>query len=407
MTSTSKADFSDDINYVTPCFALRDQSYLETHSIMAYSPVLIAAFGFVAALVGFAAFQQFQLSRSRRRIALENGCRPIQGRFPHKDPIFGTDYMREGLKAKANFKGLERVSGLLETLGATYSLRIFHKTLIVTAEPEVLKALLFGKFNDIGRGDVARILGPLLGQGIFTTDGEYWQHSRAMIRPNFTRTQVSNLEALEEYLQDMFKLIPRDQSEVDLQQLFFRLTMDSATEFLFGQSVHSLRPDLPDIPSGNDFAKAFDLAQHHCSLRFRKGLLASIKGQDKEDVEAIKTCHAYVQRFVDDAIRYRHTFDPASAEKERYTFLHELAKETQDPDRLRDEVMNLLLAGRDTTASLLSNLFHHLAKRPDIWNRLHAEVATLEGALPSFEQLKDLKFLQRCMKECKQATWPY
>jgi cytochrome P450 len=58
-----------------------------------------------------------------------------------------------------------------------------------------------------------------------------------------------------------------------------------------------------------------------------------------------------------------------------------------------------LLAGRDTTASLLTNVWFILAKRPDIWKRLQAEIATLDGAEPDFEQLKNLKYLKALMNE--------
>jgi cytochrome P450 len=58
-----------------------------------------------------------------------------------------------------------------------------------------------------------------------------------------------------------------------------------------------------------------------------------------------------------------------------------------------------LLAGRDTTASLLTNLWFVLAKRPDVWARLQADVAQLGGEKPTFEQLRDLKYLRALMNE--------
>ena len=68
---------------------------------------------------------------------------------------------------------------------------------------------------------------------------------------------------------------------------------------------------------------------------------------------------------------------------------------------MRDEVLNLLVAGRDTTASLLGSMFFHIAKRPDVWGRLREEVSRVEGRKPSFEELKDMKVLQWCMKESR------
>ena len=50
--------------------------------------------------------------------------------------------------------------------------------------------------------------------------------------------------------------VPRDGSAVDLQDLFFGLTMDSATEFLFGRSTNTLAPGL-ETKSANEFVKAF------------------------------------------------------------------------------------------------------------------------------------------------------
>lgn len=66
---------------------------------------------------------------------------------------------------------------------------------------------------------------------------------------------------------------------------------------------------------------------------------------------------------------------------------------------IRSELLNVLLAGRDTTASLLTNVFFIISQRADIWEKLQADVQQLNGALPTFEQLKDLKYLKAVLNE--------
>lgn len=96
---------------------------------------------------------------------------------------------------------------------------------------------------------------PVLGHGIFDTDGSAWERSRAMIRPNFTRQQVADLDTFETHMVHLIDRVPRDGSTIDLQDLFFSLTMDSATEFLFGRSTSTLVPG-NETNSAADFVKA-------------------------------------------------------------------------------------------------------------------------------------------------------
>lgn len=64
------------------------------------------------------------------------------------------------------------------------------------------------------------------------------------MRPQFVRERVSELDLEEKHLQNLLEAIGSTDGEgwtpiIDLQPLFFRLTLDSATEFLFGESVDS------------------------------------------------------------------------------------------------------------------------------------------------------------------------
>lgn len=99
-------------------------------------------------------------------------------------------------------------------------------------------------------------MSPIFGHGIFTEDDKGWERSRALVRPNFVRQQVADLDMFESHVNHLIDSIPRDGSAVDLQDLFFGLTMDSATEFLFGKSTNMLAPGL-ETKSANDFVKAF------------------------------------------------------------------------------------------------------------------------------------------------------
>jgi cytochrome P450 len=361
-----------------------------------------------AAVLGLAAlavyaFKQITLYISRRNFMLENGCEPITHVKRNIDPIFGLDNIYQIIQAAREGRLLDKMKSNYVLYGTTFRASRLGNNVISTIEPQNVKALLSTRFKDFGIGNRQISFGPLLGQGIFTMDGAFWSHSRAMIRPNFARDQVADLGAFEKHIQSLWKLIPRDGSTLDLQELFFRFTIDSATEFLFGQSTNTLKENRQGGPDGAQFAKAFNEAQDAIAMRFRLGFLRHFRRDPKGD-EATRICHEFVGTFVDRALSYRSDVEKkGESEEANYVFLHELAKDTKDKKRLGDELMNVLLAGRDTTASLLSNMFFMLAQRPGIYAKLRREVEeTLHGELPTYEQLRNMKYLKYCLNECKQ-----
>lgn len=106
----------------------------------------------------------------------------------------------------------------------------------------------------------------------------------------------------------------------------------------------------------------------------------------------------FVDDFVEKGFLHRKSPDAEKADG-RYVFLHELVKQTDNKVQIRSELLNILLAGRDTTASLLSNVWWEISKRPDVWAKLRTEVDALGGAKPTFEQIKDMKYLRWVLNE--------
>lgn len=342
------------------------------------------------------------------RMARANQCQPPPT-LREWDPVFGLDGIYQRMKEAKEHNFLERSVDRFETYGNTFQARRLGTTVIATRDPENVKTILSLRFKDYGLGDRIYSFGPLLGHGIFTTDGEHWAQSRAMVRPNFAKEQVAHLDIFEELMDDLLALIPPDGTTVDLQDLFFGFTIDSATDFLFGHSVNSLKKRRAGLPQSieeeKDFAEAFNYSQYAIATRARLGKLRYLYRDPKAD-KCDRICHDLVEQFVDKALRTRErcSQEKDTQEKHRYLFLDSLAQQTGDRTRIRSELINVLLAGRDTTASLLSNLFFMLAKHPEVWHKLREEVATLEGRTPTYEQLRNLTYLKYCLNECKSKS---
>ena len=83
----------------------------------------------------------------------------------------------------------------------------------------------------------------------------------------------------------------------------------------------------------------------------------------------------------------------------RHIFLQDLISETTDKIAIRSELLNILAAGRDTTASLLSNVWFFLSKRPEIWSCLQQEVYALGDEPITYEVLKNMTYLKALLNE--------
>ena len=248
-----------------------------------------------------------------------------------------------------------------------------------------------------------------------------------MLRPQFTRQQVADLELEEKHVQYLLLTIQPDHSTgwagpLDLSVLFFRLTMDSATEFLFGQSVLSQLQVIPDhaldkselLGKGDwrAFGMHFDRGTHALGRRAR---LAGRSWMhfSRTFPEDCREIHRYADHFVRLALQRANEREksPATVEEgKRYVFLYELTKETRDPLELRCQLLHILLAGRDTTAGLLGWAFFELARHPDVYEKLRRTILETFGPYESprditIERLKGCTFLQYVLNETLRL-WP-
>ena len=127
--------------------------------------------------------------------------------------------------------------------------------------------------------------------------------------------------------------------------------------------------------------------------------------RDPKWYESVRIVHRFVDKHIDAAIETEHINKdlPKSEaiigkDHRRYILLNEMAKQTNDRLSLRSQILAVFMPSRDTTAFLVSNVFHALARNTKTWNKLRQEV--LKASLPlTFAALKSINHLQWVINE--------
>ncbi|ROW05736.1 hypothetical protein VMCG_05152 [Cytospora schulzeri] len=385
---------------------------------MAHFSVTLALIASISYVVYYSLNSLVQ-SRRRAAKARQLGCQepPLESsRLP-----LGIDIIQASTQADKEKLFPDHLIRKAERVGATtWKYSVLGQTNVNTNDPRNIQAILATNFGTFDLGPRrARTFWPMLGNGIFTQHGQAWRHSRDLMRPQFTRDQVSDLEHEEHHVQNMMgALQARFQPDgwtslVDLQELFFRFTLDSATQFLLGESADSQLQHIPGYSGKRnsaeelhniDFATAFDQGQFGVATRIRLGPIYWMHNPKwfRESTKAVNHfMDYYVQRALNKGLREKVA---EQGTKQKYVFLNALAEQTQDPIELRSQLMHILLAGRDTTASLLGWLFFSLARDPARYKKLRDVIIEEFGTFHepkeiTFANLKSCQYLQHCNNE--------
>jgi cytochrome P450 len=219
--------------------------------------------------------------------------------------------------------------------------------------------------------------------------------------------QIPEIEWFDGHVKRFIGALPPDGQAFDSQKLFFRLALDSATDFLFGESVYSLSSAASNqtgvaessYEGRQGFAEAFDYAQY---VLFQRTIALHLYWliNPSKFRRSNETVHRFVDYYVEKALRQ--TDQEKGDTQQRYCFLQALALHSKDAKVLRDQMVNVLLASRDDTASLLSSIFYFLARNQEVWDKLKAEVREASNASPvTLKKIQGLPYLRAIVSEGK------
>lgn len=347
-----------------------------------------------------------------RQQSARHGCE-LPPSLQYYDWIFGFDVVIKTFREMQSHVYLSRSCERFLKYGNTYSTRMNGCPGIWTCEPENVKAILATYHEEFEFGKRRKhAFQRMLGDGIFAAEGPEWNHSRRLLRPTFAKESISNIVLLEKHVCNLIEAIDVQQhkdGQCNIQDLFFSFTLDIATEMFLGESVGSLTQE-DDIHTKQRFSLAFDRSQRQIVADFVLGPLAAFRSR-KNHADDRVIIFTFLNRNVERALSAKkyaqdHTSTAGQPAADvdtgkRYIVLEELIEHTTDPIRLRDEMLSLLVAGRDSTASLLSSLWFCLSRNAVAYSRLQQEVEKLGTERPVFARLKEMKYLQACLHECE------
>ena len=354
-------------------------------------------------------------TRRYRQESARRGCLPAPTLTSNN--LLGTSRLKDSIKATKEDRGPQYVVSAMNEVGVdnhTVRVPILDYELLVTRDPENVKAMLSTQVADYDISATrSNAFMPLLGEGIFTSRGAQWKHSRALIRPQFSHEQVSNLALMDRHVQILLQILKTDNKgwtpSMDVQPLFFHFTLDTATEFLYGQSVHSQSANAnPETYSssidGAAFSRNLDAAKHLVDKRGALGKFYWLMPLKK-----MKYHCAELHRVVDQMIQERLNGKKdaiCNEEKggKKFVLLEELAKETSNLLELRNETLHTLMAGRDPTGCLLAWTFYFLSRHPQTFQKLRRVILEEFGASTAsadidFAKLRKCDYLQWVMNE--------
>jgi cytochrome P450 len=276
--------------------------------------------------------------------------------------------------------------------------RFLFRWLFVANSPEAVRhVMVTNGANYFKSRQMQRALEPLVGNGVFISNGETWRQQRRMATPAFHHTRLRGFaEIMTRAAADVCDRWAAlgEGGEVEVGEEMSRVTAGVVCRAMFTDDLgeESTAIIFRSFAAYQDTLSQVDYAE---LLGLPGWLPSASKGKARRAA-------ARIHREIDGIVARR----KASGEDKEdllSIFLKARDDETGQPwtDRqIRDEVSVMFLAGHETTASSLGWAFYLLSQHPEVEARLHAEVdAVLGGRVPAHDDVARLPFTRQVFEE--------
>ena len=278
---------------------------------------------------------------------------------------------------------LERMTALFARHGDIY--RVYapgrKSYTYVINHPDDVKRVLVSNHRNYTKGVGLDRVKILLGNGIMTSEGDFWKRQRYMMQPMFHRRVVTEFARLIDESNDRFIAKWEAQASrgelVNITDDMSELTLDTVLRSIFGPDLDRLSAQ----PGGNPFEVVTKEPARNLQFAYRFRQLG-------------KVIAVVVKRRRENGEEHPDFLGMLMTAREKDT------GDAMTERELIDEVMTLVVAGHETTASALNWTWYLLSQHPEVEARLHAELdsAPVEAA-PGLAQMEALAYTHQVVDE--------
>jgi cytochrome P450 len=257
--------------------------------------------------------------------------------------------------------------------------------------PDLIEAALVRNQQNLVKDRVIRNSRWFFGEGLLTSEGDYWKRQRKLSQPAFHRDKISSYAPLMTGYAGQMLAHWHDGDELDVHQEMMKLTLRIVVRALFDVEAEQTA----------EISNALNVMMRH-SAGARMLLPPFFRRLPLPGMSQVRGA-------VDDltGMVYRIIHKRRECRGEATDDLLSMLMQARDEDhsqmtdrQLRDEVMTFLLAGHETTALALSWTWLLLSQNPQTRDKLTEELdRVLEGRVPGFCDLPQLRYSEHVIKE--------
>jgi cytochrome P450 len=283
--------------------------------------------------------------------------------------------------------------------GDFVQLQFGRRPVFLLSHPDSVEEVLVTQHRNFSKGYFYRILEPLLGNGLVTSEGEFWLRQRRLAQPAFHRERIN---AYAQIMVDYTRAQLADWRDGDVRDVhedMMRLTLRVVGKTLFDADVESEAPDV-----GRELTTSLaELSNQMVGPEFLLPMRIPTPSRLRLR-QAVRHLDPLVYRIIGE--RRRSGADEGD--------LLSMLLRAQDEDgsrmtdsQLRDEAMTIVLAGHETTALALSWAWYLLSEHPDASAQLADELDDVLGDRdPTASDMPQLRYAEAVIMEAMRLYPP-
>jgi len=310
--------------------------------------------------------------------------------IPNKFPAGPSEGLKRWSLGPLNNNPLEYFTKVAREYGDVAGLRVLNFKTVFINHPSLIEEVLVTNARKYSKGRVLRANRHVFGEGLLTSEGDFWLRQRRLAQPAFHRARITSYAAtMVDYTERMLQGW-RGGEERDAHQEMMRLTLEIVAKTLFDADVER---DAQEV--GKSLELLLEIGANFRRTIFVPHWLPTPTNlRVRREVKQIEK------------ILYRIIAERRASARDAGDLLSMLLS-AQDEDgsrmtdrQLRDETITLFLAGHETTASTLSWTWWLLARHPEVEAKLHAELdAVLGDRAPTLDDLPKLRYTGQVITE--------